>query len=117
MGGEQLVGIEVMMTLEQRAPHDGKEDRRDQELGKVAQSGRPELAALNPAIDELSHRLARLGDDLVVIKFGELRVLVALGDEKARDQHAARKHELLQEGEERSLEEGLAGQVGAEHAL
>ena len=36
MGGEQLVGIEVMVALEQRAPHDGKQDRRDEELGKVA---------------------------------------------------------------------------------
>ena len=58
-----------------------------------------------------------LSDDLVVVEFGELGVLVALGDEEARDQHPARQDELLKEGEERSLEERLAGEVGREHAL
>src|SRR5262245_8758124 len=105
------------MTLEQRAPNNGEQDRRDEELGKVAQSGRPELAALDPAVDERSHSLARFDDDLVVVELGELGVLVAFGDEKARDQHPARKHELLQESEERPLEEGLAGEVRREQAL
>ena len=63
--------------------------RSDDELGKVAQRRRPELAALDAAIDEGLERLTALGDDVVVVEFRELGMLVALGDEQARDQHAA----------------------------
>jgi hypothetical protein len=65
MGGEQRVGIEMMMALEQRAPDDGKQHRSDDELGEVPQMRRLELAARNPAIDEGLERLAALGDDVV----------------------------------------------------
>ena len=38
IGGEQPVGVEVMVPLEQGAPQDGGERRRDQQLRKLAQA-------------------------------------------------------------------------------
>ena len=117
MRGKERVGIEMMMALDQGAPDDGKQDRSDDELRKVAQRRRLEFAALDPAIDESLERLPALCDDVVVVEFCELGMLVTLGDKQARDQHAARLNELLDEREERSFEERLARQIRRQHAL
>ena len=50
---KERVGIEMMMALDQGAPDDGKQDRGDDELRKVAQRRRLEFAALDPAIGQL----------------------------------------------------------------
>ena len=101
------------MALEQPAPDDGGEHRREQQLRIVAQRRRLELAALDAAIDQPRHGLDAARDDLLVIEGGELGMLVPFGDEQPRDERALGADELLDEGEERALEERLDRQVGA----
>ena len=68
IGGEQPVGVEVMVALEQRAPQDRHQHRRHEQLRIVAQGCRLELAALDAAIDEARHRLEPARDDVLVIE-------------------------------------------------
>ena len=117
IGGEQLVGIEVVVALEQRAPQDRHQHRRHEQLRIVAQGRRLELAALDAAIDEAPHRLEPARDDVLVVELRELWVLVALGDQEPHDEGAARAGKLLDEGQERAFEEFLGGELGGLHAL
>ena len=88
IGGEQPVGIEVMVPLEQGAPKDRGERRRDQQLRKLAQARLAKLAALDAAVDQPGERLDAARDHLVVIEFGELGMLVSFGDHQPRDEGA-----------------------------
>ena len=52
MGLEQLVGVEVMVPLEQRPPQDRREHRCDEKLRELAQVRRPKLTPLDAAVDQ-----------------------------------------------------------------
>src|SRR5215471_20256364 len=97
IGSEQSVGIEMMVPLEQRTPEDCQQYRRDKKLREVAQARGPKLATLDAAIDELSERLDPARDNVLVVKLGELGMLVPFGDEKPHDNGAAGTDEFLNE--------------------
>ena len=117
IGGEQSVSVEVMVPLEQGAPKDRGERRRDQQLRKLAQARLAKLAALDAAVDQPGQRLDAARDHLVVIEFGELGMLVPFGDQQPRDEGALGADEFLEEGEERTLEKCLGRQRGRLHPL
>src|SRR5215470_8411494 len=112
---EQRAGIEMVMTLEQRAPDDGGEHRRNEELREVAQARRFELAAGDTAIDQLGQRLDAARDHSLVVELGQLRMLVPFGDEQPRNEGAARADQLLDEAEEGPFEERLYRKISGLH--
>src|SRR5262249_15788840 len=69
------------------------------------------LATLDAAIDELRERLDPARDHILVVELGELGMLVPFGDEKPHDNGAPRTDELLNEMEERPLEQRLDREV------
>src|SRR5262249_53048426 len=103
--------VEMMVPLEQRAPENCQQHRRDEKLREVAQARGPKLATLDAAIDELRERLDPARDHILVVELGELGMLVPFGDEKPHDNGAARTDELLNEMEERTLEQRLDREV------
>src|SRR5262245_14204365 len=101
----------MMVPLEQRAPENCHQHRRDEQLREVAQARGPKLATLDAAIDELRERLDSARDHVLVVELGELGMLVPFGDEKPHDNGAARTDEFLNETEERALEQRLDREV------
>ena len=105
------------MPLEQRAPNDGRQRRRHEQLRKVAQARRLEFAALDAAIDETRQGVDPARDHRLEIEGGELRMLVPFGDQEPRDEGALGADQLLDEGEEGALQKVLDRELGRLHPL
>jgi len=108
VGLEQPIGVEVPVRLEQRAPENGREHRRDDELRKVPERRLPKFSALHPSVDQSLQRLQSARDDVLEVELRQLRMFVTFANQEACDHGAPRLHQLLDEGEERAFDEFLS---------
>ncbi len=115
MGLEQLVGVEVVVPLEKRAPKDRRQHRCDEKLRELAQVRWPKLTLCDAAVDQASQRLDPMRDHMLEIEGSQFGMLGAFGDQEPRDGCAAREDKLLDEGEEWAFEEILRRHVGGLH--
>src|SRR6185437_1825459 len=82
---EQPIGVEVPVRLEQRAPENGREHRRDDELRKVPERRLPKFSALHSSVDQSLQSLQPTRDDMFEIELSQLWMLVPFADQETGD--------------------------------